>query len=112
MKNGGYPLPAGTEGHEIPLKKLQCYPADSINRDCLFFLLDLGSAFVNYTGPVGDVGKWVTDGDTDGDGDIDDTDLGTMFSGYTGPLAPSNVPEPASVVMLGAVAMVLARRRR
>ncbi|MFN3168209.1 MAG: PEP-CTERM sorting domain-containing protein [Phycisphaeraceae bacterium] len=27
-------------------------------------------------------------GDTDGDGDIDDSDLGTAFSNYTGPLAP------------------------
>ncbi|MFN3168033.1 MAG: hypothetical protein ACE37H_13315, partial [Phycisphaeraceae bacterium] len=27
-------------------------------------------------------------GDTDNDGDIDDTDLGTSFSNYTGPLAP------------------------
>jgi hypothetical protein len=27
-------------------------------------------------------------GDTDGDGDIDDADLGTAFSNYTGPLAP------------------------
>ncbi|MFN3167197.1 MAG: PEP-CTERM sorting domain-containing protein [Phycisphaeraceae bacterium] len=29
----------------------------------------------------------VLPGDTDGDGDIDDTDLGTAFSNYTGPLA-------------------------
>ncbi|MFN3167901.1 MAG: PEP-CTERM sorting domain-containing protein [Phycisphaeraceae bacterium] len=27
-------------------------------------------------------------GDTDGDGDIDDSDLGTAFSNYTGPLSP------------------------
>ncbi|MFN3168995.1 MAG: PEP-CTERM sorting domain-containing protein [Phycisphaeraceae bacterium] len=30
----------------------------------------------------------VLPGDTDGDGDIDDSDLGTAFSNYTGPLAP------------------------
>jgi hypothetical protein len=28
----------------------------------------------------------VLDGDTDGDGDVDDADLGTMFSNYTGPV--------------------------
>ncbi|MFN3166102.1 MAG: PEP-CTERM sorting domain-containing protein [Phycisphaeraceae bacterium] len=28
-------------------------------------------------------------GDTDGDGDIDDSDLGTAFSNYTGPLPPN-----------------------
>ncbi|MFN3167393.1 MAG: PEP-CTERM sorting domain-containing protein [Phycisphaeraceae bacterium] len=30
----------------------------------------------------------IVNGDTDGDGDIDDSDLGTAFSNYTGPLAP------------------------
>ncbi|MFN3168758.1 MAG: CARDB domain-containing protein [Phycisphaeraceae bacterium] len=29
-----------------------------------------------------------TPGDTDGDGDVDDADLGTAFANYTGPLAP------------------------
>ncbi|MFN3167461.1 MAG: PPC domain-containing protein [Phycisphaeraceae bacterium] len=48
---------------------------------------DLGTAFVNYTGPVGAIGgKTKAQGDTDGDGDVDDTDLGTTFVGYTGPL--------------------------
>jgi len=32
--------------------------------------------------------RYVLPGDADGDGDIDDTDLGTAFSNYTGPLAP------------------------
>ncbi|MFN3167626.1 MAG: SUMF1/EgtB/PvdO family nonheme iron enzyme [Phycisphaeraceae bacterium] len=67
---------------------------------------DLGTAFVNYTGPlpVGTGGKNLSLGDTDTDGDVDDTDLGTAFVNYTGPLGPGpgdNVPEPASVVLLG-----------
>ncbi|MFN3168253.1 MAG: PEP-CTERM sorting domain-containing protein [Phycisphaeraceae bacterium] len=37
---------------------------------------------------VGGTGTPVIPGDTDGDGDIDDSDLGTAFSNYTGPLAP------------------------
>ncbi|MFN3166442.1 MAG: PEP-CTERM sorting domain-containing protein [Phycisphaeraceae bacterium] len=37
---------------------------------------------------VGAPGSVVLPGDTDGDGDIDDSDLGTAFSNYTGPLAP------------------------
>ncbi|MFN3167849.1 MAG: PEP-CTERM sorting domain-containing protein [Phycisphaeraceae bacterium] len=35
-----------------------------------------------------DASTVVVPGDTDGDGDIDDSDLGTAFSNYTGPLAP------------------------
>ncbi|MFN3167444.1 MAG: PEP-CTERM sorting domain-containing protein [Phycisphaeraceae bacterium] len=38
----------------------------------------LGSIVTPVTVPI-------TPGDTDGDGDIDDTDLGTAFSNYTGP---------------------------
>ncbi|MFN3166152.1 MAG: LamG-like jellyroll fold domain-containing protein [Phycisphaeraceae bacterium] len=37
---------------------------------------------------TGLVGTAALPGDTDGDGDIDDSDLGTAFSNYTGPLAP------------------------
>ncbi|MFN3167052.1 MAG: hypothetical protein ACE37H_08315 [Phycisphaeraceae bacterium] len=45
---------------------------------------DLGTAFSNYTGPVGLAGgKGWADGDTDGDGDVDDSDLGTMYANYT-----------------------------
>jgi len=34
-------------------------------------------------------GTTVIPGDTDGDGDVDDADLGVAFSNYTGPLAPN-----------------------
>jgi hypothetical protein len=62
---------------------------------------DLGTAFANYTGPLGAAGgKTAAQGDTDGDGDVDDADLGTAFAGYTGPLVPNQVP--SSSQMLGA----------
>ena len=74
---------------------------------------DLGTAFANYTGPVGAVGgKATTQGDTDGDGDIDDSDLGSAFSGYTGPRAPHYVPEPATAALLGLLGFSMQRRRR
>ena len=73
---------------------------------------DLGTSFANYTGPTEGLGGMTSaDGDTDGDGDLDDTDLGSLFSAYTGPLAAS-VPEPASLVLLGAGAGLFVRRRR
>ena len=73
---------------------------------------DLGTSFANYTGPVGASGnKTFAQGDTDGDGDVDDSDLGTSFSNYTGPLGPTNVPEPASLVLLGSAGLGLLRRR-
>ena len=75
---------------------------------------DLGTAFANYTGPIGAAGnKQADDGDTDGDGDVDDSDLGTAFASYTGPTSPASVPEPGSVMfglLLGAGVML--RRRR
>ena len=75
---------------------------------------DLGTSFANYTGPIGAAGgKTAADGDTDNDGDVDDSDLGTSFSNYTGPLGPTNVPEPASILLLGAAgALGLSRRRQ
>lgn len=74
---------------------------------------DLGTTFANYTGPVGaSAGKAQVDGDSNGDGDIDDADLGAAFANYTGPTAPpSNVPEPASFLLLAAGSFALARRR-
>ncbi|MFN3167709.1 MAG: hypothetical protein ACE37H_11670 [Phycisphaeraceae bacterium] len=73
---------------------------------------DLGTAFSNYTGPVGaGGGKTAAQGDTDSDGDVDDTDLGTLFSSYTGPLSPANVPEPASAAFV-ALGTLLGLRRR
>jgi autotransporter-associated beta strand protein len=75
---------------------------------------DLGTAFANYTGPLGvGVGnKTVADGDTDGDGDVDDADLGAAFAAYTGPLAAAAVPEPTSFALVGLGGLALIRRRR
>jgi len=74
---------------------------------------DLGTAFANYSGPVGvAAGNNITDGYTDGDGDVDDSDLGTAFSGYTGPLGPNNVPEPTTCAVLGLGFLLTLRRTR
>jgi hypothetical protein len=75
---------------------------------------DLGTAFSNYTGPIGAAGnKLAADGDTDGDGDVDDADLGTAFANYTGPLSAASVPEPATAIaLLLGVALVHRRRDR
>ena len=76
---------------------------------------DLGTAFANYTGPVGPAGeKLVSQGDTDTDGDVDDSDLGSAFSAYSGPLAPGTaVPEPSSlgVLLFGSVFVLFKRKR-
>jgi len=51
-------------------------------------------------------------GDTDGDGDVDDADLGAAFARYTGPIATASVPEPASATLLAVGGLCLRRRRR
>ena len=62
---------------------------------------DLGNALAFYSGPIGAAGgRFAFQGDTDGDGDVDDSDLGTAFASYSGPLAPTTVPEPASLGLL------------
>jgi hypothetical protein len=48
----------------------------SLGNNDLWFHLDIGAGTPGLPG------------DTDGDGDIDDADLGTAFAAYTGPLAP------------------------
>jgi hypothetical protein len=75
---------------------------------------DLGTAFSNYTGPLGPgVGnKTAADGDADGDGDVDDADLGAAFSAYTGPLGGAAVPEPTSLALIGLGGLLAVRRRR
>ena len=76
---------------------------------------DLGTAFANYTGPVGAAGgKSALQGDTDYDGDVDDSDLGGAFANYTGPLAPaSTVPEPATLgLLIPGLLLATTRRRR
>jgi hypothetical protein len=74
---------------------------------------DLGTAFANYTGPLGTgVGtKTAAEGDNDGDGDVDDADLGTAFANYTGPTAAA-VPEPGCLALLGLACLLVTRRRR
>jgi len=51
---------------------------------------DYSRFFTGGTGTVEIVGGTpALPGDTDGDGDVDDADLGVAFSNYTGPLAPN-----------------------
>ena len=64
-------------------------------------------------GPVGAAGnKTFADGDTDGGGDVDDSDLGSAFANYTGPFGPTDVPEPASLTFMVTAFALIGRRRR
>ncbi|MFN3166297.1 MAG: hypothetical protein ACE37H_04450 [Phycisphaeraceae bacterium] len=91
--------------------------AGGIDAEPVYFLFNAeyergGGGQVLYNGdvPITDTTAeqlaidWVLDnlltvaipGDTDGDGDIDDSDLGTAFSNYTGPLAPGTGTKTAA----------------
>ncbi len=74
---------------------------------------DLQQSIMNYTGPGG-AGQTSARGDTDFDGDIDNSDLSNSLNNFTGATqaAPASVPEPASVVLLGAGVLCTLRRRR
>jgi hypothetical protein len=57
--------------------------------------VDARDLVFTYQTPQGDVFEGIVEylstaipGDTDGDGDVDDADLGVAFSNYTGPLGP------------------------
>jgi hypothetical protein len=55
--------------------------------------------------------KTAAQGDTDGDGDVDDADLGAAFAAYTGPIASATVPEPTSLALLGIGALAINTRK-
>jgi len=74
---------------DLPLNHYATYEVD--NDDYLIQLIELGTvnAVVDGTFNFAVIaeGGSVLPGDTDGDGDVDDADLGVAFANYTGPLA-------------------------
>ncbi len=71
---------------------------------------DFGIAFAAFTGPNNGPSS-NPNADLDSDGDVDDADFGIAFAAFTGPGGSVNVPEPASLAIMGLGGLLLTRRR-
>ncbi len=104
-----HPNVAGqTKLAELFMQELFRKPAD-LDRDGDIDDADFGIAFSNFTGPGG-TNKLSIQGNLDADGDVDDADFGLAFAAFTGPSSASQVPEPASLIVLSLILTVLTRR--